>query len=166
MKKKENLNIELELRAEVSSRQFYNLLEQFKKQSKFVSSTKRLSAMFLSKINGANIDIRVRIDSNGKTEIVAKKGDFHAHNRTELSQKINKDQFIGIIKTFALFGFNSKITERENFVFDLGNDIDLTQLIKLSLMNYAIVFQNILTGLLTDLKNILKNWQGCCPLTD
>ena len=118
-------NIELELRAEISLNQLEGLLTDLNKKQKSLSHTKRLSVMFLGTINQASFDIRVRISSNGEAELVVKKGDYHAHNRTESSQKIKKDQFIGIVKLLSLFEFHSKVTERENFVFDLGNNITM-----------------------------------------
>ena len=78
-------NIELELRAEVSLDQFEELLTDLNKGQKLLSHTKRLSVIFLGAINQANFDIRVRISSNGETELVVKKGDYHAHNRVEYS---------------------------------------------------------------------------------
>lgn len=118
-------NIELELRAEVSLDQLKRLFSDLNKRQKLLSYTKRLSVMFLGVINQVNFDIRVRISSNGEAELVVKKGYYHAHNRVESSQKIKKDQFIGIVKIFSLFGFQSKVTERENFVFDLGKGITM-----------------------------------------
>lgn len=115
-------NIELELRAEVSLDQLEGLLTDFNNRQKLLFHTKRLSVMFLGAINQANFDIRVRTNSDGETELVVKRGDYHAHDRIESSQKIKKSQFIGIVKIFSLFGFQSKVTERENFVFDLGNN--------------------------------------------
>lgn len=125
MTKKTKNNIEIELRAEVSLKRIDRLLDYLKEKNKLLSHTKRLSVMFLGNINQENFDIRVRISSNGNAELVVKKGDYHAYNRVELSQKITKDQFIGIVKIFSLFGFQSKVTERENFVFDLGDDITI-----------------------------------------
>ena len=119
-------NIELELRAEISSDQFEGLLADLNKGQKLLSHTKRLSVMFLGIINQTNFDIRVRISSDGETELVVKRGDYHAHNRVEFSQKIKRDQFIGIVKIFSFFEFQSKVTERENFVFDLGNNTTMT----------------------------------------
>lgn len=119
-------NIEAELRAEVSLNQLDGLLNHLKEKNKLISRAKRLSVMFLGNVNQVNFDIRVRISSGGNAELVVKKGDYHTHNRVESSQEISKDQFIGIVKIFSLFGFQSKITERENFVFDLGNDITMT----------------------------------------
>lgn len=118
-------NIELELRAEVSLNQSEKILAELNKKNKLLSHTKRLSVMFLGEINRLNFDIRVRTSSDDKTELVIKRGDFHAHDRIEVSQKISRDQFIGIVKILSLFRFQSKVTERENFVFDLGNDITL-----------------------------------------
>ncbi len=115
-------NIELELRAEISLDQLDALLSDLKKRQKLLSYTKRLSVMFLGVINQANFDIRVRISSNGKTELVIKKGDYHADDRIEFSQEIKKDQVIGVVKIFSLFGFHAKVTERENFAFDLGDN--------------------------------------------
>lgn len=115
-------NIELELRAEVSLDQLEGLLTDLNKSQKLLSHTKRFSVMFLGTINQVNFDIRVRTSSDGETELVVKRGDYHAHNRVESSQKIKKDQFIGIVKIFSLFGFQSKVTERDNFVFGLGNN--------------------------------------------
>jgi len=115
-------NIELELRAEVSLSQFDTLLFDLKKKQKLLSHIKRLSVMFLGEINQVNFDIRVRVSSDGKTELVIKRGDYHAHNRVEFSQEIKKDQFVEFVKIFSLFGFQAKVTERENFLFDLGNN--------------------------------------------
>ena len=129
-------NIELELRAEVTFNQLEKLFTDLNKKTKQVSQTKRLSAMFLGKINKSNFDIRVRISSNGKTEIVVKKGDFHSYDRIENSQEITKGQFIGVVKIFSLFNFKSKITERENFEFNLGNDITLV-LVKAGSITYV-----------------------------
>ncbi len=118
-------NIEVELRSEISLNQVDKLLNHLKEKNKLISRTKRLSVMFLGNINQVNFDIRVRINSDGNAELVVKKGDYHAHNRVESSQEITKDQFIGIVKLLSLFEFESKITERENFVFDLGDNITM-----------------------------------------
>ena len=66
-------NIELELRAEISLDQLEELLTDLNKEQKLLSHTKRLSVMFLGVINRANFDIRVRISSNGETELVVKR---------------------------------------------------------------------------------------------
>ena len=120
-----NNNIEVEIRAEVPSSDFANLFEKLKKSAKFLSHTKRVSVIFLGKVKGEYLDFRVRIDSERKAELVLKKGDFHAQDRIEVSQKINDDQFIGFVKILSLLELKSKVTERENFIFDLGDGITL-----------------------------------------
>jgi len=115
-------NIELELRAELSLEHLDELIGKFDK----VERTKRLSVMFLGKIGEAKYDIRIRIDSKNHAEFVVKKGDFHSHDRLEVSQKITKDQFIGMVKIFSLFGFQSKVTERENSIVEIENGIILS----------------------------------------
>jgi len=143
-------NIELELRAEVSLNHFEELIAQLNQKSKIVSQTKRLSAMFLGKINKSNFDMRVRIDSNGKSEFVVKKGDFHVHNRIETSQEISKSQFIGMVKILSLLKFRSKITERENFIYNLGNNIELV-LVKAGSIAYIEIEK------MSNVKNIKDN---------
>lgn len=119
-------DIELELRAEISLQQFEKMYANFAKKYKQLSHTKRLSVMFLFEINQSIFDVRVRISSNNRAEVVLKRGDLHAHNRIESSQKITKSQFIGLVKIFSLFRSESKVTERENVVFDLNNNITIT----------------------------------------
>jgi len=119
-------NVEVELRAEVSLKQLDGLFNRLKRKGTLVSQTKRLSVMFLGSVNQVNFDIRVRISTDRNVELVVKRGDYHAHDRAESSQKITKSQFVGIVKTFSLFGFQSKVTERENIVFDLGDKIAIT----------------------------------------
>lgn len=118
-------NIELEIRAELSKKQFQELLNQLKKEKKLEHQTKRLSVMFWGEISKEVFDIRVRTDSNQNTEIVIKKGNFHSKDRKEFYKKISKDQFTIFVELFSLLGLQSKMTERENFVFDLGNKINL-----------------------------------------
>ncbi len=123
----ERENIELEFRTEVESEKFDSFLNLLQKQSSHHSYVKRLSVMFLGKVSDCNFDIRIRIDSNNKAELVVKKGDFHSHNREENSQSVKgKDQFMGLVKIFSLFGFSSKITERENFDFVISDGLKVT----------------------------------------
>ena len=129
-------NIELELRAEVSLNQFEKLLADLNKKNNLLSHTKRLSIMFLGVMGKSKFDIRVRIDSEGESELVVKKGDYHAHDRVEYSQEISKDQFMGLAKVFSMFGLQSKVTERENFLFDMGNDITMV-LVKAGYIAYV-----------------------------
>lgn len=129
-------NIELELRAEISKQSFIKVLNKFKKAGKLISKTKRLSVMYFGKIGKSNIDVRVRI-TNGKSEVVVKRGDFHSHNRTEISQLINKSQFIGMVKLMTQLGFTDmKVGERETYNFDFRNGI-IISLVKAGGISYV-----------------------------
>ncbi|MFH1662218.1 MAG: hypothetical protein ABIA02_03930 [Candidatus Falkowbacteria bacterium] len=115
-------NIELEFRAEVLKNDFNNVLNILKKQGNLISKTKRLSVMFFGKFNNDCFDIRIRI-TNNESEIVIKKGELHSKDRSEYSQKINNDQFVGMVKLISKFGFRSKVGERETFNFQFPNQI-------------------------------------------
>lgn len=156
-----NKNIELELRSELTLDQFEGILNKLKAETRLISQTKRLSIMFLGEINEANFDIRIRINNRKEAELVIKKGAFHAHDRMEISQKITKDQILGFVKIFSLFDFSSKITERENFLFDIGDNIELAlvkagsiaylEIEKMSASNDLSKNKDTLVGILRDL---------------
>ena len=57
--------------------------------------------MFLGEINKYNFDVRVRTNSKNEAEVVLKR-DFHTHDRIENSQKIERDQFMGIVNFFFI----------------------------------------------------------------
>lgn len=116
-------NIELEFRAEVLKRSFWRVLRKLRARGKLISKTKRLSVMYFGKIGKIEIDIRVRI-TNGVSEVVIKRGSFHSHNRIEVSQLIDKSQFIGMVKLMTQLGFTDvKVGERETYNFDFGNGV-------------------------------------------
>ncbi len=117
--------IELELRAEILPQN----QELFKKHLGEIgalhSHTKRLSVMFFGNIGTKKLDIRVRI-TNGECEVVVKSGSFGAHDRTEMAQKINPEEFLGMVKIFTQFGFTMEIGERETFNYTLPDDITIS----------------------------------------
>lgn len=114
--------IELELRAEIPINEVKNIKKRLSKIGEVSSITKRLSVMFFGKINKQKTDIRVRV-TNGECEVVVKFGSFGSHNRIELCQKIEKNQFFGMVKIFSQFKFDIKVGERETFNYKLKNDI-------------------------------------------
>jgi hypothetical protein len=117
-------NIELEMRAEISSVECRSILKKLKGR-KF-TKTKRLTVMFLGEFEGREYDIRVRASSDKRAEVVIKKGEYYKHDRIEMSAEINKKQFMDFVKIFSLFGFRSKITTRINYLFEMGDNIFLT----------------------------------------
>ncbi|MEI7603483.1 MAG: hypothetical protein WCJ19_00515 [bacterium] len=116
-------NIELELRSEVNDIEL--ILSKLNSFGKLISQTNRLAVMNFGQINNMDFDIRIRI-TNGESEVVIKKGDFHSHNREEISQRICIEEFIGFVKIFASMDFHIKVGERISYNYDLGNNIIAT----------------------------------------
>jgi adenylate cyclase class IV len=104
-------NIELEIRAIIKKEDFEAVLKKLNKVGKLVSKTNRLSVMFYGTCEKNSIDAKVRI-TDGKSEVVIKKGDFHSHNRTEYIQSIANSEFMNIVRIFSQFGFGAKVFER------------------------------------------------------
>jgi|SRR3989344_875683 len=117
-------NIELEFRAEIRKSEEAGLESKLKRFSKKLVS-RRLSVMHLGEIGNKKYDIRVRVDSLGNSEVVLKKGHFHTHDREEYSVKINKTQIIPFVQIFSAFGFETKVTERVNELYNLRGGIKL-----------------------------------------
>jgi hypothetical protein len=116
-------NIELELRAEVKPDQYDRVHALLVTQGSPHSQTKRLSAMFFGVVQANTHDIRVRC-TNGSCEVVMKTGtSFNAHDRVEVSQNIQPDQFVGLAKMFAQFQFESKVGARETLNFNFPGGI-------------------------------------------
>ena len=78
--------------------------------------------MYFGKIDKVSLDVRIRI-TNGESEIAIKKGALHAHDRIEMSQPIDKPQFMGMTQLYSLFDFKSEVAERETHNFDMSRNI-------------------------------------------
>ncbi len=114
--------IELELRAEIPIGEIEIVKVRLEKFGKIHSHTQRLSVMYFGGVEDKKVDVRVRV-TNGQSEVVAKFGSFGAHDRIEVAQSISQEQFIGFVKIFSQFGFDSKVGERETFNYSLPNDV-------------------------------------------
>lgn len=114
--------IELELRAEISPQGKKLFKKRLVETGTLHSHTKRLSIMYFGNIGTKKLDIRVRV-TNGECEVVVKSGSFGAHDRIEVSQKINPKEFLGMVKIFVQFGFTMEIGERETFNYTLPDDV-------------------------------------------
>ena len=114
--------IELELRAEVLPQDYEPIKKSIGELGVLCSHTKRLSVMYFGDVKSKKIDIRVRV-TNGESEVVIKSGLFGSHDRTEISQKITSDEFLGMVKVFAQFGFIMKVGERETFNYILPDNV-------------------------------------------
>lgn len=116
-------NIECEIRAEVKVDEFDSLLDQLKTKGKYLNRTDRLSVMFFRCSDSGDYDLRVRV-TNGEYEVVLKRGDHHAADRVETEQKITQDQFIGMVRVFRQFNWDSaKVGERETYNLDFGDGV-------------------------------------------
>ena len=116
-------NIELELRAKISKEQKESVKTFLKDHGKMISDTHRLSVMFFGNVNNVETDIRIRV-TNGKAEVVIKRGDYHSHNRTEVSQEIAKNDIVGMTRLFSQLDIEDvKVGERETENYDLGDGV-------------------------------------------
>lgn len=114
--------IELELRAEISTQDKELFQNRLTGVGVLHSHTKRLSVMYFGKMGTKKLDIRVRV-TNGECEVVVKSGSFGAHDRIEIAQKINPEEFLGMVKIFTQFDFTIEVGERETFNYTLPDDI-------------------------------------------
>ncbi|MCC7356773.1 MAG: hypothetical protein IT410_04160 [Candidatus Doudnabacteria bacterium] len=117
-----NKNIELEFRANLTKKLAERVDRQLTALAKRKEVTKRISFMSFGSQGSNNIDIRVRL-TNGKSEVVIKTGELHSHKRIELSQTIGTEQFMGFVKLFTLFNYETKIAERVTTNYYLKNNI-------------------------------------------
>ncbi|MBI2024245.1 hypothetical protein HYT00_02575 [Candidatus Giovannonibacteria bacterium] len=118
----EEKTIELELRAEVSPKDQEELKKHLEEAGVLQSHTKRLSVMYFGSVGTKKLDIRVRI-TNGECEVIIKSGSFGSHDRIEVGQKINPEQFLGFVKIFTQFNFNMKVGERETFNYIFPDNV-------------------------------------------
>lgn len=114
--------IELEIRAEVLSVDYDGLKKRLEAMGVLRSHTKRLSVMCFGEVGTKKIDVRARV-TNGECEVVVKSGPFGSHDRIEVAQNINPEQFLGMVRIFSQFDFTMKIGERETFNYSLPNNI-------------------------------------------
>lgn len=115
-------NIELELRAEIPIDRYAKLESKLKNTGKFLSITSRISVMFFGKIENRQYDIRIRM-TNSDSEIVLKSGALGAANRIEISQPIDRSQFLGMVRLFHSFGFKTEVGERKTVNFEFNDGI-------------------------------------------
>jgi len=116
-------NIECEIRAAVQVDEFDSLLDKLKTKGEYLNETNRLMVMFFRCSDEGDLDLRIRV-TNGDYEVVIKKGDHHASNRTETEQKITANQFVGLTQVFRQFHWDSaKVGERLTHNLDFGNGI-------------------------------------------
>lgn len=118
-------NIELEIRAIVEKKDFGKILKKLKDRGKLASKTNRLTVAFYGTCEKNNFAISIRI-TDGKSEVVIKKGGFHTHNRTEYSQTIPNDRFIEMVRIFSQLDFYGKVFERTTYNYQFPRNITVS----------------------------------------
>lgn len=118
-------NIELEIRAIVEKKDFGEILKKLKSLGKLASKTNRLTVAFYGTCEKKNFAISVRI-TDGKSEVVIKKGDFHTHNRTEYSRKIPNGRFIEMVRILSQLDFYGKVFERTTYNYQFPGSITVS----------------------------------------
>lgn len=127
-------DIELELRGECTET-FDELKRQLDALATGVEET-RVMAMFFGKMDGQGVDIRCRV-TNGVGEVVTKIGDYHAHDRREVSVDVTREQVVGFAKMFSAMGFsNAKVGTRKIWKY-VVDDIEVSLVRGVSGLGYV-----------------------------
>lgn len=103
-------NIEVELRGPLSEEGYLELQKYLDAHGAHVASQKRLF-FDLSQtvgINNRTLDVRVKV-TNGKTQIVAKKGEPGSASREEAEVSIDGDQLQQALHVLALLGYSKGV---------------------------------------------------------
>lgn len=127
-------DIELELRGECTE-----TFDELKRRLDALAMGKeetRVMAMFFGEVEGQGVDIRCRV-TNGVGEVVTKIGDYHAHDRREVSVDVTREQVVGFAKMFSAMGFsNAKVGTRKTWKY-LIDGIDVSLVRGLSGLGYV-----------------------------
>lgn len=105
-------NIEVELRGPLDENAYKKLIEYLDKNGKFVDEQNRFLvdySTFLEGVSGRKSDIRTRV-TNGKVELIVKKGKFGGHSREEVSVFIEGSDLKNALAFMALLGYKNGIT--------------------------------------------------------
>ncbi len=104
-------NIEVELRGPLSEEGYDGLLELLKTKGRLVKNQHRLLldySTFFEGIAERTLDVRVRV-TDGKTEIVVKKGRFGGSSREEASIFPEDNNIEKTLKLMSLLGYNKAV---------------------------------------------------------
>jgi len=134
-------NIELELRGECTTS-----FDELKRKLDALGEgrhERRTMVMFFGEVAGRGVDIRCRV-TNGEAEVVAKMGEYHAHDRQEVSVDVGVEQVAEFARLFSAMGFvNAKVGARESFEYHI-DDVDVSLVRGVSGLGY-IEFERIIS---------------------
>lgn len=103
--------IEVELRGSLNDSGYNKLMKVLKEQGSFLNKQRRFLldySTFLEGIGERKIDVRVRV-TNGKVEIIVKKGKFGGTSREEVSVFPEGDNFENTLKLMSMLGYNKAV---------------------------------------------------------
>lgn len=104
-------NIEVELRGPLDETAYKNLMSVLDKKGTLIKHQNRFLldySTFLEGIGERTLDVRVRT-TNGKVEIIVKKGKFGGTSREEVSVFPEGESFENTLKLMSLLGYNKAV---------------------------------------------------------
>lgn len=106
-----NNNIEVELRGPLTEEQYQAIISTLNLKGKLIANQNRFLldySTFLEGISERKLDVRVRV-TNGKVEIVVKKGKFGGISREEASLFPEDNSIENTLKLMSLLGYNKAV---------------------------------------------------------
>ena len=120
-------NIEVELRGPLNENSYKKLLDYLDKKGKLLSRQNRFFidySTFLEGIGERKYDIRTRI-TNGKIELIVKKGKFGGHSREEASVFIEGNNLKNALTFMSLLGYKKGIAGDRGIVRYMIDGIEI-----------------------------------------
>ncbi|MCK5475378.1 MAG: hypothetical protein KAI71_02240 [Candidatus Pacebacteria bacterium] len=120
-------NIEVELRGPLDENSYKVLLNHLEKNGKLLVKQNRFFidySTFLEGISKRKSDIRFRI-TNGKVELIVKKGEFGGYSREEVSVFIEKDDIKNALMFMSLLGYKKGIAGNRGIVRYMIDGIEI-----------------------------------------
>ena len=121
-------NIEVELRGPLDEKTYNELIEYLDKNGEFIDEQNRFLvdySTFLEGVSGRKSDIRTRV-TNGKVELIVKKGKFGGHSREEVSVFIEGGNLKNALAFMALLGYKNGITAHKGIKKYMIDGIEVT----------------------------------------
>lgn len=121
-------NIEVELRGPLDEKAYNKFIEYLNKKGEFIDEQNRFLvdySTFLEGVSGRKSDIRTRV-TNGKVELIVKKGKFGGHSREEVSVFIEGGNLKNALAFMASLGYKNGITAYKGIKKYVINGIEIT----------------------------------------
>ena len=116
---------EIEVRGPLNKRQFEEFHSWLRKNAEFKGKKRRLLIDFTPFSTNKKLDVRARI-TNGKAEIIVKRGKWLAENRKETSVYLEKGNFRNALEVLGNMGYKKGILALRNFYRYVYRNIDFS----------------------------------------